>query len=238
VQKLGFESGLDYAAAQSDLHIFLRLAPSYEEFLSGLGGHTRKNFRYYRRKFEADGHTYVPNVPLRDFCKGAQSLIRKGVVGASQDRGERFLAMLERARRSILVGLRHKDGSWLSLLGGWFEGSQPLLLFQLNSDIDHSRASLSIVLRGYFIEQMIEMGARSLIVWGGTRGPLSRYAIPIPSTSVYLDKRHFLWSATRKGLASVARKLPTELAWRAEWVLGTGCKASEASGGGGTLEAD
>jgi hypothetical protein len=41
------------AAPSNELHSRLLLPRSYDGFLDGLGRRTRRNFRYYRRRFEA-----------------------------------------------------------------------------------------------------------------------------------------------------------------------------------------
>jgi hypothetical protein len=48
-------------------HSRLELPSSYDDFLNRLGARTRRNFRYYRRRFEATGGQYISGVPLDTF---------------------------------------------------------------------------------------------------------------------------------------------------------------------------
>jgi hypothetical protein len=229
---------LDHAAVPGENHLLLPLALSYDEFLQKLGPRTRRNFRYYRRKLEAEGHSYVRDVPMADFQSAAETLLAQKVVGANPIGAARAFAMLARAKRPILAGLRHKDGSWLSLLGGWFEASRPIIFFQINSDKHHSKASLCLVLRGYLFEQLIDLGVRSVIFWAGVGEPLNRYSKPIPGLSVYLDKPGKLWSGFRRMVAHGVRKLPPHMAWRAEWIVPNSQIAAPATVCGVSLEID
>ncbi|HEX4750127.1 MAG TPA: hypothetical protein VH302_11350 [Bryobacteraceae bacterium] len=210
---------VDYVCNAATNHQTLALGRTYEEFLQRVGPRTRRNFRYYRRKFEVEGHNYVENIPLGEFRRAAERLSLDNVVGANREGMSRAFAIFSRVRQPILIGLRHKDGSWLALLGGWFEGARPVIFFQINSDKHHSRSSLCLVLRGYFFESLCRIGARSVVFWAGVGQPLLRYCTPVPTTSVYIDKRQAAWRGLRGGIASAVRMLPREMAWRAEWIV-------------------
>src|ERR1035438_2010100 len=47
-------------------HAHLPLANSYEQFLNRLGKATRHNFRYYRRRFEAAGHSFIERLSTEE----------------------------------------------------------------------------------------------------------------------------------------------------------------------------
>lgn len=210
---------VDYASSAAAHHQALPLGHTYEEFLHRLGPRTRRNFRYYRRKFETDGHVYVEHLHLSEFKQAAEQLMLHDVVGANREGMSRAFAMFSQVRQPILTGLRHKDGAWLGLLGGWFEGTRPVIFFQINSDKQHSRSSLCLVLRGYFFESLISRGARSVVFWAGVGQPLLRYCTPVPAVSVYIDKRQAAWRGLRSMTASVVRKLPASMTWRADWIV-------------------
>src|SRR4029077_17888901 len=55
-------------------HAHLPLADSYEQFLNRLGSTTRHNFRYYRRRFEASGHTFVERLSMDELRSAALDL--------------------------------------------------------------------------------------------------------------------------------------------------------------------
>ncbi len=210
---------LHYAATPAENHSILSLDPTYEQFLNRLGPRTRRNFRYYRRKSQTEGHVFVEALPLTEFRAAAEALLQHKVVGANADGMARAFSMFEHARRPILAGLRDRQGEWLGLLGGWFEGGRPIVFFQVNSDRQHARSSLSLVLRGHFLEGLIQTGIKQVVFWAGVGEPLNRYAKPIPTLSVYVDKPQKLWSGFRHLLAGGIRKLPPEMAWRADWIL-------------------
>lgn len=210
---------MEYAAVPSTNHLVLPLAATYEEFLGRLGARTRRNFRYYRRKFESEGHAYVENLPFEEFRLAAHSLLRQKVVGADCDGIERALAMFSRARNPMLAGLRAKQGHWLGLLGGWAERARHIIFFQMNSDRHHSKSSLCLVLRSYFFESLIRKNIRSVVFWAGVGEPLNRYSMPVPTLSVYLDKPQKIWRVMRHMIASGLRRLPEEIAWRAYWLV-------------------
>ena len=217
---------LDYAAAPAENHSILSLDPIYDHFLNKLGPRTRRNFRYYRRKSQTEGHVYVEALPLSEFRAAAEALLQHKVVGANANGMARAFSMFEHARRPILAGLRDPQGAWLGLLGGWFEGERPIVFFQVNSDKQHARSSLSLVLRGYFLEGLIQTGIGHVVFWAGVGEPLNRYAKPIPTLSVYVDKPQKLWSGFRHLLAGGIRKLPPEIAWRADWIAPNGPSAT------------
>lgn len=146
---------LDVHYASVKNHCVLDLPPSYDAFLERLGRKTRRNFRYYRRRFEGLGNAYSEEVPLAEFRRVAFDLLKKSVVGAERNGIERALRMLAAIRHPIMVGLRHKNGEWLSILGGWYEFDRAVVIFQLNNDRDYADSSLCTVLRGYLIERLI-----------------------------------------------------------------------------------
>ena len=69
------------------------------------------------------------------------------------------------------MGLKHRNGEWLSVIGGVYRPGAGVLLLQLNRDREFPRDSLSMVLRGYLIESLIQQGMREFIVWAGQPRP-------------------------------------------------------------------
>ena len=63
IQKILDSRQLDVHYSTVEHHSVVELEPTYEAFLEKLGKRTRRNFRYYRRRLEAEGHTYVERVP-------------------------------------------------------------------------------------------------------------------------------------------------------------------------------
>jgi len=55
-------------------HAHLPLTASYEQFLMGLGSTTRHNFRYYRKRFEASGHSFIECLSTGELLSAALAL--------------------------------------------------------------------------------------------------------------------------------------------------------------------
>jgi hypothetical protein len=68
---------LDISSAPIELHARLALAGSFEEFLERLGHRTRKNFRYYTKRVETDGHTYLEQLSMAELRDAARQLRQK-----------------------------------------------------------------------------------------------------------------------------------------------------------------
>jgi hypothetical protein len=60
--------------------------------------------------------------------------------------------MAAAAERPLAVGLRHRDGAWLSVICGVYRPAAGVLVLQLNNDKEFPNYSLSVVMRGCVIE--------------------------------------------------------------------------------------
>jgi hypothetical protein len=209
-----FASSMDMETVSFEVlnHRRLELPSRYNDFLNDLGARTRRNFRYYRRRFEATGGQYISGVPLDTFRSATRHLSGKSTIRAEVDGIERALKMLSAVGDPVLVGLQAADGEWLSVAGGWCDGGRATLLFQMNNDREHQRDSVSQVLRSYLIEELIARRIDDLIFWAGTSAPLGRYAQAIPALTLYLDSRNPAWRLLRKIVSSIASRLPRP--WR------------------------
>jgi hypothetical protein len=201
-------------------HAHLPLAGTYEQFLKGVGYTTRHNFRYYRRRFEASGHGFVERLSVEKLRSVALDLLPKSKVSSWRARFtlETGLNMVAAASRPLAIGLKHHNGEWLSVIGGWYRPRSAILCFQCNNDRDFSRDSLSVVLRAYLLELLIRQGLEELVIWGGTGPPLSRYVTYVPTIGVRLDAPTHLWRGTRRIISTVGPLLPKRLAAAAQWV--------------------
>jgi len=209
---------LDVYCASFQNHCVVDLPFSYEAFLDKLSKRTRRNFRYYRRRFEAASGAYIEEVPPAEFQRVAFDLLQKHVVGADHNGIERALRMIAAARHPILAGLRGANGEWLGILGGWYEFDRAVVFFQMNNDRDYRQSALSTVLRGYLIEGLIARNIPTLLFWGGTGGPLVRYCRYLPSVCVHLDTPTFTWRALRSLVGMIVRFLPASLRVSASWL--------------------
>jgi len=218
IQKILNSRPLDVHYSTVEHHSIVELGQSYEAFLEKLGKHTRRNFRYYRRRLEAAGHTYVEGVPPAEFERAAFKLLEKGVVGADRDGIHRALGMLATVKDPVYVGLRHQNGEWLSILGGWRERDYGVVFFQMNNDRDFPQSALCVALRGYLIEALISAKIPNLLFWGGVGPPLRRYCQILPATGVHLDLPTFGWRTSRRLIGWITHFLPPRLRTIASWV--------------------
>jgi hypothetical protein len=122
------------------------------------------------------------------------------------------------ADRPIAIGLKHRNGEWLSLICGVYRPAAGVLLLQLNNDLDFPRESLSVVLRGYLIEHLICQGMKELVIWAGTAAPLSRYVTYIPTLGIYLDSPEYRWRLVRGLVSKFGTWLPRRLQPDARWI--------------------
>ncbi len=212
VSRFASSMDMETVSFQVENHSHMPLPSSFDEFLNVLGARTRRNFRYYRRRFEATGGSYVSQVLFERFCLAALHLRGKSSIPADVNGIKRALKMLAAISEPILVGLQARDGEWLSVAGGWCDGGRATVLFQMNNDREYHRDSVSQVLRSYLIEELIGSRIHDLVFWAGTSAPLARYAERIPALALYLDSRHPGWRLIRKVVSSIASRLPKR--WR------------------------
>jgi hypothetical protein len=212
---------LGYSVASPfDTHARLPLPADYQEFLGFLGSKTRRNFRYYRRRFEAAGHTYDHDVSQHDLQRATADLNAKCRIRSRRGEIARAMNVLMAADRPWSVGLKHRDGSWLSVAAGWFSSGRAVMFLQLNDDRDHDDASLSVVLRAHLIETLIRSGTPELVFWSGSAPPLSRYAPPIPAMTVYLDTPALGWRLVRSMIGKTQPWMPRWIAADVLWMTG------------------
>ena len=201
-------------------HAHLPLPDSYDRFLNRLGSTTRHNFRYYRRRFEAAGHQFVNSLSLDELRSASVDLAPKSkfVSPWRHLEIENGLKMVSAASRPLAVGLKHHNGQWLSVIGGWYRPGGAVLCFQCNDDCGFGPDSLSIVLRACLIESLVAQGLEELVIWADTRPPLSRYVSYAPAVGVRLDLPTCSWRMARLVLSTAKPFLPSRLATIAQWI--------------------
>ena len=199
-------------------HAHLELPRTYDEFLAKVRRPTRHNLYRYRRRSELVGNEFWADQPFTDFCAAARRLLPKAARPPAKSRFEQSLAMIEATRSRLLIGLRRRGGDWISLAGGWCVGDRAFLVSQLN-DRTCGRESVSLVLRSYLIEQLINRGIRELVFWNGTLAPLNLYTAHREEVMVYIDSRSFPWRLVHQACISLAKFAPvtfgTWLRWEA-----------------------
>jgi hypothetical protein len=160
----------------------------------------------------------LDNLSLDELRSAAFYLEPKCSIPSRPHSTDRLLKMMATADRPLAVGLKHRNGEWLSIIGGVYRPAAGVLLLQLNNDREFPRASLSVVLRGYLIESLIHEGRKEFIIWGGTGGPLFRYVTYIPTLVIYLDSREYKWRLVRTLVSRFGPWLPRQLKLNARWI--------------------
>ncbi len=218
VRKFLASNRFDVHFSRAKDHASLSLPGTYEQLLLSFGSTTRHNFRYYRRRFETAGHVYLDNLSLDELRLAASYLGPKCRRSTQPYAIARFLKMMATADRPLAVGLKHRNGEWLSIIGGVYRPPAGVLLWQLNNDGEFPGDSLSVVLRGYLIESLIRDGMKEFIIWNGTQAPLSRYVTHIPALEIYLDSPEYKWHLVRGLVSKFGPWLRGQLKWNARLI--------------------
>lgn len=184
---------------------WLRLGPSYEDFLSGMGSHTRRNLRYYRRKVEALGISYSGALAPDEISGAIESLNQVAdypIKQARLDRDRRYFAAFE---TPVVAGLRDSEGKFISLVTGFTSGSHLHILTQLNRESEELRKlSVSLVLRGYLIEEFIERGFTAVHFIHGSSAMLGRFCEEVNLQVVSIDNRRSLMAPLKEACSLLA----------------------------------
>jgi hypothetical protein len=149
---------------------YLELKETFDETLAKIGTRTRRNMRYYRKRAEVElGCAFLAEVRISrqeflDFNRECMYAVPARVAGW------RYHSLRD-LEAPLFMGIKDKDGRWLSLLGGRRHHDRTEILWQMNRS-GLSAYSLSIVMRSYFMEHEIAHGMRKLYMEGGTAHPM------------------------------------------------------------------
>ena len=197
---LGNLPGLQVASRQRHVGRSMKLGPTFEATLALMGKHTRSNLRYYRRRLEK-------LMPLKFIPEVAPSLagadLQKINAGALNPVSPaEFLRRVNSAMRlpgSFLCGLQGPDGQWLSLIGGWRQAGITVLHWQMNT-AGYEKHSIGTVMRSFFLESEIALGAEELLIHGGTPHSM-HHAFEEQPIADLIVRRKGLQSLALRGLA-------------------------------------
>lgn len=192
---------------REEFHAHLELPRTYDAFLGKFRSHTRHNFYRYRRRSELAGNEFCPDLSFADFCAAANRLFPMEAHARHKSNFHQCLAMIEAMPSRILTGLRRSTGEWISLAGGWCADDRAVLNMQLNNRT-YAKESVSLVLRSYLIEQLINRGIRELVFWAGTSAPLNYYIAHREEYMTYVDSRSHPWRLVRRACATLAKLAP------------------------------
>lgn len=146
----------------------LRLMPTLDATLATLGKSTRFNLRYYRRRLEKQMRCeYIDDASQALSMDDLQALNAGSLNPVAAEEFMRRVRSASELPGSFLSGLRGLDGRWLSLVGGWRQGSTTVLFWQMNT-AGFEKHSISTVMRCFLLEKEIARGAQRLLIHGGT----------------------------------------------------------------------
>ncbi len=149
---------------------YLPLEETFDGTLAKIGTRTRRNMRYYRKRAEAElGCVFLPAVQIgkREFLNFNRDCMYAVPAKVASWRYD----SLKDVGAPLFMGIKDRDGRWLSLLGGRRHHDGTEILWQMNRS-GLSAYSLSLVMRSYFMEHEIAHGMTKLYMEGGTAHPM------------------------------------------------------------------
>lgn len=199
-----------WATRQRRVGRMLPLLETLDATLARMGKSTRFNLRYYRRRLEKQmACRFVTDAAA--LLRGAdlEAINRTSLNPLPGAEFERRVASARSLEGSFLCGLRDVDGRWLSLAGGWRQGSTTVLHWQMNA-AGLEKYSIGTVMRSYLLEHEIARGAKKLMIYGGTPHTM-RHSFEQASVSDVVMLRSGLHGRALRTAARWATALP----WRA-----------------------
>ena len=187
-----------WALQSREISTYLPLSRSFEETLASMGKHTRRNLRYYLRKAENElGCEFFPDAST------AMNLSEIFTANHSSTHPVDDVTMrwrwetLRRYAGSFCAGVRAKDGSWLSLLGGRRHHGVTEIDWQMNRD-GMDRYSLGTVMRSCLLEHEVNLGTERLHFEGGTPHSMRHSLVSEEATDVIVMRRSVRVSLLRR----------------------------------------
>ncbi|MCU1224799.1 MAG: hypothetical protein JWQ42_2892 [Edaphobacter sp.] len=176
-----------WATREREIVGYLPLEGTFDATLAKMGQRTRNHLRYYRRRAEAQlGCSFFPVVEMgrTEFLalsRGCAYAVTDDVAGWRYD-------SLKDLETPLFMGIRDKDGRWLSLVAGRRHHARMEVHWQMNRS-DLPEHSLSTVMRAYLIEHEILQGTTRLYFEGGTTHSMNHSFIPERSTDLIVMRR-------------------------------------------------
>ena len=172
-------SGLRNKFIERTVQHRLVLSETYEEMLASFGLRTRRSLRTKRRQLENNLQPdFFPSIAAEEAFEAMSFLRAKSSMPArSVWYFEGLRKMLHTREDAFAMGLRSKDGTWLSILSGWRRNGTTYIDVQLNHSA-FMRESLSAVMRAFLLEYEISIGQKYIVFVGGCSALLERYCSP------------------------------------------------------------
>jgi hypothetical protein len=148
---------------------------TFDATLARMGKSTRFNLRYYRRRLvKREPCIFVEDARAALSVEELRPLNQYSLNPVPWPEFELRWRCGSELPGSFVVGLRTEQGRWLSLIGGWRQGSTTVVYWQLNTS-GFERDSIGTVMRSFFLEHEVQRHTRKLLIFGGTPHTL-RYA--------------------------------------------------------------
>jgi hypothetical protein len=146
----------------------IALHESFDATLAGMGKHTRRNMRCYRRKAESElGCSFTADVKSMLTMEKLIELNLASTHPVPHATLERRYQTTRSMEGFFCVALSRPDGQWISLLGGRRHHRVTEVDWQMNRG-GLAKYSVGTVIRSYFIEHEIAIGMERLFFEGGT----------------------------------------------------------------------
>ena len=208
-ESLGGPRGPTVTRVRMKLREVLRLAPSWDDTLAGLGRHTRRNVRNVRKAAASAGIAFSFQEGAAAIPDGAlRALARKTEPHPIHSRRLRvFEAYADQTGRPFRSMMWDADGTMISYCCGFLSQSTAYLVHQLN---DHMRNGIgpSLMHRAFLIEALIQRSLGELVFVHGCSGILRHSCIPMVADQYWVMRRT---PAARLRAAVLAKLQPNHL---------------------------
>ena len=207
-ENLGSRSGPTVTRVRMRLREVLRLAPSWDATLAGLGRHTRRNVRNVSKAAAAAGIAFnfqegaaLPDCLLRTLAS------RTEPHPIRSRRLRVFEAYADQTGQPFRSVMRDADGTAISYCCGFLGQSTAYLLYQLN---DRTRNDIgpSLMHRAFLIEALVQRSVSELVFVHGCSGVLRHSCIPMVADHYWVMHRT---PAARLRAAMLANFQPNHL---------------------------
>lgn len=183
----------------------LQLPADYKVFLASLGKHTRRNVRYYTRRTESAGIAFVSEVPAEEYSVAIETLCDTAEFSSGPNHIQGAYRMLELHSGNRFL-LRDASGNPVAALCGFSKNGRFYVLFQLN-DRRLPEMSLSLVLRGYTIQHLIETGHTELQFVDGSSLSLGRFCDGVDYRACFIDRLGWFRSSLKYTVSHLVEAL-------------------------------
>lgn len=172
------QAQVDAAWRVREVGTHLSLEGGFEGFLSRQRPRSRRNYRYFRRRAEKElGLVFVPSLTQAEAMQAVEALHGFSMFPVPFARAVRLEAAIRGTPGYFGMGVRDRAGQWLSYMSGWRQPDGTFVEWQLNHR-HFEAASLSTVMRTYFLEHEASRGVPQVVFVGGTSRALRRYCAP------------------------------------------------------------